>query len=452
MANKKAKYKYHDGSNLDVYHFETQPSQVKIFDSTGKVTSNLDELLLKGKVVAGVSLNTIGDTGLYMVKDCTDSPISMATGTGYLMSVENVGIIVKQMFFDRANSNTYTRAIYNGSVGTWIASGKITADTLNSLKTSVGNLGSLKTSAKDSLVSSINEVNSKTDSTAKAVSTVGSDLANLDSRFKSHNHDSVYLRKSGGSLEGTVSMAHDTSYAGKTASGNNLNIGKVNVNGAVSLGDSTASTLIQAKDGNVKVYDGSTTRKLYHEGNMGSGSGLDADKIDGLDSNQLARVDAFNNHFKGDQFIEESKSLVLKASSGSTQAGNIFFRDGDNNQKAKITARANGDLMMTAGSINGHTFEASGDLYSTYKHRMSADSRENQVVFERSGDAGIGLYMTTDGGFGMFDWQGREAVFGVDRASREVNFKNSIYVNGKKLTIQSTAPTNPKNGDIWFDI
>ncbi|MGP0689816.1 pyocin knob domain-containing protein [Priestia aryabhattai] len=452
MTVKKGKYNFHNGTGFDTYHLETQPSQVKVLDANGNVTSNLEELLLTGKSVTGVALSTVNTTGLYMVKDCTDAPITMASGTAYLMSVETTGMIVKQVFYDRQNNNTYTRPIYNGTAGSWIATGKATSDSISNLQSIVGSLASLTTSNKTSIVNSINEVQSEVNSASSAIVQIQADIASLDADSTNHNHDSRYLQLTGGSLTGKTSMKNNTSYAGKNTSGADLNVGKVDGSNQVVLGDVGAKAVVQASAGDLKVSNGTTSYKVFHAGNMGAGSGLDADKLDGLDGGAYARQDAYNNHFQGDQFIENSKSIVIKASSGSSQAGNLFFRAGDDTQKAKITATANGDLTMTGGTVTGHTFKSDGILESVYSHHHDATSREVHKRFVKDGDNGIGFFMNTSGQFGMHDWKSGQRVMNVDRASGEVEFVKAIKINGKKVTVQSVAPPNPENGDIWFDI
>ena len=453
-AYQKAQANYDTGTAYTVLHYETEVAQVKLMDASGNPTSDINEMLFNGKLLTSIALSTIKSTGLYRAKGATDAPSGMVSTNTYIFKVEAVdvgsGVIVAhQSFYDHVNDETYHRTINGSTIGSWVKIGKAVAGTV----ASIGNLTNLKTQAKADLVSSINEVQALVaNSSGTTMVSLQSDVDDLQTQMTTHNHDTKYVKLTGGAVTGAFAVANSYSLAGKNTSGQNLTIGKVNSTNDVLLGDLTAKAIIQASSTDVSITDGTHTYKVIHTGNDGVGSGLDADMVDGIHGSVIAREDTIN-YFDNDQFVENSKSIVLRGANGSSLAGNIFFRAGDDSQKAKINASAEGDLHMTAGNINGHTFHATGEMFSTYQHELFAGTRENRVLFHRGdADLGIGHYMTTDGDFGLYDWQGKEAVFTVDRSTREANFKNAIYVNGKKLTIQSTAPTNPKTGDIWIDI
>jgi len=101
--------------------------------------------------------------------------------------------------------------------------------------------------------------------------------------------------------------------------------------------------------GSFQVADTYTKSEVYNKteidnGNVvlnaiknvdGAGSGLDADKLDGLDSSQFLRSDigdAINGNFQ----ISNGHNLFLKATSGSTDSGDIVFFDGDGNEITRI--------------------------------------------------------------------------------------------------------------------
>lgn len=456
MAIKKAKAHYHNGTGFDVLHYETQASQVKILDSNGNVVSNIEEILLKGKLLQNVNLNTIKETGLYRVKGGTNLPTGMDSSKTYIMTVVAIdnGIgtpIVIQQLYDHINQNVYQRSLEGTNISLWHSAGRDTLDKILELESDIGSLLSLSTLNKSSLVSAINEIKSDVIDNNNDISDLQTDVASLNDKLSTHNHDSVYLKLSGGDLTGTTSVSNNMSFAGKNTSGYNVNIGKVNTSNEVVLGDTSIKTVIQASNGDLKVFDGTNSFKVFHAGNDGHGSGMDADTVDGIHGSSIARIDT-TNYYQTDQFIQDGKSIVLKAPSGSSQAGSIFFRDGDNNQKGRIYATINGDLAIFAGTINGHTFQSTGELLSTYKHVLDATSREVRIQFKRGSDAGIGLYMNTSGNVGMYDWENAKQVFTVDRSINMVQFHNGIMIQGKKVYVQSSPPSNPSVGDIWFDI
>ncbi|MFV1457870.1 hypothetical protein VJ282_35470, partial [Bacillus mycoides] len=98
-------------------------------------------------------------TGLYQVKDCTDAPVTMSAGVVYLLSVESVGLIAKQTFFDRATNTMYVRPIYNGTAGAWIALGKATKDSIDAIQTSLNSLSSSVTAIDSRLKTAEADIN-----------------------------------------------------------------------------------------------------------------------------------------------------------------------------------------------------------------------------------------------------------------------------------------------------
>ena len=413
----------------------------------------MEEMLLSGKVITTQSVNTLVDTGMYQLKNCTDTPVEMTPDREYLLTVEATGKLVKQTFFDGENNSLYIRPIYNAVVGEWIPVGKITSDSIASIADSLGDISSLKTTSKTTVVSALNGLQSEVNTNKTGLTKAKEDIVDLSQRLTTHNHDDAYLSVNGGDLKGNTAVANNVSFQGKNTSGTKFNIGKVDESNNVAIGDTAGQTVIQASNGSVKVFDGVKSNKVFHEGNMGHGSGLNADMVDGVDGSNLARLDVAN-YFKGDQFIQESKNLVLKASSGSSVAGAIYFRDGDNLEKGRISVNVNGDISFFAGGNNNHTVKATGVLLSSHDHIMDASTRDLGIKWRNnSADSGIGFYMngSTDR-LCLYDWKNQKSLFTTDRESGMVSFTNHIAIQGHKLYIQASAPSSPKAGDIWFDL
>ncbi|MGD2351921.1 pyocin knob domain-containing protein [Bacillus subtilis] len=455
MTIRKAQANYDNGSSYEVLHYETQSSQVKIIDKFGETVSDLNEMLFDGKPLDGISVNTVTGTGKYRIKNGVNLPSGVATSNTFILTVESVdvgdGVIVShQKLYDHINNETYHRTINGASIGSWVKLGKTVADQVSR----IGDLATLTTSQKSTIVGSINSVASDLN-TVKTVDIVKikSDISNLRSDFENHNHDTKYLSLSGGSLTGTTSVANNSSFAGKNTSGNDVNLAKVTGTNNIDIGDPTLQLSLHAKDGVAKVYDGTSTTRIFHSGHMGAGSGLDADKIDGIQGSQLARRDAIND-FTADQGIHAGKSLFIKAESGSSQAGSLFFQDGSGNQKARIKPMTDGTLQLHAGTTVGLEVHPSGDTETTHDHILNAKDRQVAVRFKLSdSDKGAGFYMNnTTKQVGFYDWDRGGVIFRTDRDDQTVKFENEIYIQGHKLSIQSSAPSSPRSGDIWIDI
>jgi len=455
LAIKKIQVNHDDGVNYDVLHYETQVKQVLTLDESGVANGNLEEALFTGKLMNAVNLNTVLANGMYRITAGINAPAGIVNANIYMMRVESVKIeggvtVAHQEFYDHINHEAYHRTINGLTIGSWYKLGKSLTEKVDT----IGSLSNLYTAQRGSIVDAINELSAFIqEDTEVGQASLQSQIDALESNMSTHNHVTQYLSLSGGTLTDTVAVTNNKSLAGKNTSGANLNIGKVNVTNEVVVGDITAKAIIQAKSGDLTLFDGTTKHKVYHSGNDGTGSGLDADTVDGVKGNLLARRDAVN-YFNSDQFIEEGKSLVVRAPVGSSQAGSIYFRDGANNNKARILASVNGDVSIIANNITGHSFKADGTLLSSYGHKLDATSREVRFAIGKGvSDDGIGFYMNpNDDNFKLGDWKNNKVLMQADRTQAEIQFTNAIKVQGHKLSIQSSAPLNPQVGDVWIDI
>lgn len=388
MAIKKAKANYHNGTDFDTFHYETQTKQVKVLDTNGNITHDLDTEL-----------------------------------TDIRQTISNVD--------DKTGDN---------------------AQAISDVNVKVGDVTTLETTAK-TVVPAINELKSDIGNNAQIISDNTDTISLLQQDLQDHRHDELYLQITGGDLTGQINMVNNKSFAGKSTGGNNINIGKVDASNKVVIGDVTVETVIQASNGALSIFDGTNTYGVFHTGNMGHGSGADADTVDGIEGTQIARVDT-NNYFTKDQTIQNGASLGIKASAGSEQAGSIYFRNGDGVQKGRILVGTSGDFSIFAGAINGHTFKADGSLFSTYGHILDATSREVQIRFRQgSSDAGMGFYMNNSSNqLGMYDWDSGTRLMSTNRTTKTVNFDQGLEIQGHRVFIQSGQPSSPSTGDIWFDI
>jgi hypothetical protein len=87
------------------------------------------------------------------------------------------------------------------------------------------------------------------------------------------------------------------------------------------------------------------TNKVWHQGNDGTGSGLDADLFDGLDSGSFLRSDTTTT-------LSGGADLRLKAASASTDSGDLVFLAGDSTENARIYASP-GQLSLSSGTNTG---------------------------------------------------------------------------------------------------
>ncbi|HDR8454043.1 TPA: hypothetical protein QC364_000842 [Bacillus cereus] len=322
------------------------------------------------------------------------------------------------------------------------------ATDISGLKTSVGTASALTTTAK-TVVPAINEVKGKTDTNTTAIAGVDKDLQT----FKGHNHDTVYVKLSGGDLTNTLAVANGKSFAGKDSSGaKNLNIGMVNATSDIVLGDKTAKTIIQAKTTDLSITDGTNTYKIIHTGNDGSGSGLDADTVDGIHGDKFARVDIDAN-FQKNVIVQNGQDIILRASAGSFNSGDLIFAEGGNGEIGRVFVDSNGSLVMRSQFYGDMKVRGDGVITSEYGIELNSKNKETDVKFRADdGDKGMGFYMNkTTRQLGMYDWQNDRFFFTTDRNRSVVEFgANQIRIGGKRLFVDWVQPQNADDGDVWI--
>src|SRR5699024_6290077 len=194
----------------------------KVLNDSGSNYAELEEMLYKGKVIEGASLNTLILHGVYKIKNCTNMP-SGASATKYLLLIvhsvlDGTNRIIKQEVVDYDTSSTYVRIIEKGKIGKWSSDGGVIEEEISSINKDIGSLSSLKTSAKGSIVNAINENKIGLDGLSNNVSSNKKDFDTLKKTYDSDNHDKDYLKLTGGSVEGNVAIKNNSGLQGKTNS------------------------------------------------------------------------------------------------------------------------------------------------------------------------------------------------------------------------------------------
>lgn len=452
MAFKKVRANYHNGTAFNTVHYETQAEQVKIMGANG-VVSDFDEMFLKGKLIQGVDLNTVKSNGLYRVKGCTNAPSGMVATTVYLMKVETVDTVVLQTFYDHTGNDTHQRAIVGSTVGAWSAGGKKTNDAIATINTNIGALTGLQTSVKTSVVNAINEVQTEVNGLQTQVTSNDGDIAKLKSDLTSHNHDNAYLKLTGGSLSGGLSVANNQSISGKNTGGSALNIGRVSVANAVVLGDANALTVIHTNTKkSLKFYDGTEEHSIWHTGRQGQDSGLDADKLDGFHASSFARVDA-ESRFQKNIVVENGQDVVLRASAGSMNSGDLVFAEGGNGEIGRVFVNTEGTLVLRSQFYGDMKVRYDGVITSDHGMEFNSKNKETDLKFRADdGDKGMGFYMNNSTRqMGLYDWQNDRFFFTTDRGKSSVDFSaNHIKIGGKRLYLDWQTPQGASNGDVWI--
>lgn len=453
LVIKKSKAKIHNGTDYDTLHYETQAEQVKIISANG-ITSDFSEMFLQGKLIQGVNLNTVKENGLYRVKGCTNAPSGMVATTIYLMKVDAIDTVVLQTFYDHIGNDTHQRAIVGSTVGAWSAGGKKTNDAIADINKNIGALTGLKTDVKTSVVNAVNEVQAEVDTALKKASDNATAIAQLGKDSTNHNHDGAYVKLTGGTVNGNLSMANNKSFSGKNTGGAEINIGRISTANAVIIGDANAQTIIHTSTKKtLKFYDGTDEHSVWHTGNVGHMSGLDADKLDGVHASSFARVDSEPN-FQQNLIMTNGKDIILRAPAGSMNSGDLVFAEGGNGEIGRVFVDNTGTLVLRSQYYGDMRVRYDGVITSDYGIEFNSKNKETRVHFKADdSDVGMGFYMNNNSKqMGMYDWQHNRYYFTANRNESSIEFNNQIKIQGKRLHIRGDAPSGASYGDIWIQV
>lgn len=181
-------------------------------------------------------------------------------------------------------------------------------------------------------------------------------LSEIGAAASSHNHDSAYLKLSGGTLSGQLTVNNNVQAQGFCVSKNNKEVW-------LDIGDN--DTYIWASGANKSL-------QITHGGDL---------------------------NYDGKPVIYGGRG-----NSFSTAVGSIYFKNSANTYAARISSYHNTDLDQD------------------YAHMGIRDANDNMPNY-------INLYPDT------------------------VRIKsNNIELGGKRLTIATSAPSNPTTGDVWINI
>ena len=320
-----------------------------------------------------------------------------------------------------------------GSTDTgWTSGGTELANTIKSITTQLGDVSKLRTRAKANLVNAINELKAELDGE-------GSNLSELDEdykEFKRHDHDERYLAKSGDTVTGHLNIVNERYLQGVRSNGSHARLLGVNSTNKVILGDSALQ--LEVVGSSITFND----KKIWHENNDGSGSGLDADLLGGSSHRMYIRRDA-DARF--------DKNIIASANIFSKEG--IIFGDYSPDQKGAIKYDSSGAIRLYNKHDNNFTITGSGVIESKNYHIMNASGSEVGLRFRLNGnEGGIGFYRNNNSKFlGIWDWQRKKRVGYISHTDGSFNFDEPIVVGGRKLFMQSGTPTGSiPTGSLWI--
>lgn len=444
MSENVQRIKWHNNSK--VLHFETDDTSVQILDENKNLIGTLNELAFHGKLIENVDYRSIKHTGVYNVKNLKGVPSNIPADKRAILSITSVGNSENpDVIFYRiigANGVITENTISGDNESGWGTGGISLQNTISNINNSIGQINELKTNSRD-ISRAINEVYEKTNEN-------NSELWKLNDRFNSHNHDDRYVLKSGDTLEGNVTIKSGSSYKVMNNEGKQYNFARLDGKDHMVVGDQSYQISIQSKDG--LMVNG---HKVFTTENSGEGSGINADKLDGVDSSQFARRDQINE-MHGDLNMKDGRQISLytrdKAENGSDDAV-INFRRGSDGKRLTYIRNYDGGMIFGIGDREILGFH-DWSIWSNNEITLNApNNSENRLKFAYNGGS-AGFYYSNTGRqeLGIYDWgRGKWAATFIRGGNPSFETPEAPQFQGRKLYLQNEQPGgNIPYGSVWI--
>ena len=416
------------------YHFQTNADMLTVLDEKKEIVGNLSDLLMKGIPLDGIDYKTLKLKGLYGITNIkgVDPGLKVDVNKMSLLSVTPYGEINKPKIvvykLITSDGRVFDNVMNDGKEVGWTSGGKELEATLTEIKNVTGSIGDLKTTNKESLASAINEVHDASTKNKEALTKHEEDYA----KFKKHDHDSEYIKRSGGNIKGTISIDNNIDVNAKNARNEEVRVAHVSATDLFSLGNKSLG-LDLLGNGDFK-YNG---KKVWTEVNHGRDSGLDADKVGGTSYKKIPTLDTSNTF---EENITVKKSLIAND-----------FKLGE---KASISADDNGRITIKTGGLNTVAFDTNGQM--TAMNHILMNAKNNEVGFRlalNNDEVGQGMGFYRNGGskyLGVYNWSKGKRLAYFSDADERLYLDQSISIQGRKLYLQSGQPPVGKAGDIWI--
>ena len=423
-------------SGYDIYHFQTNQNMVEVLDSADVVRGTLGQLMFEGRPVTTGAVTDIKVSGLYAIKGLTGLPSGLAAGTEYIMQVEAIGPVnnprMRTYKIVGTDGSLYNRTVSSAGTSAWTNGGTVLQALVNRLNTDLGTKSALKTATKVNVVAAINELK---DEQVRQGATISGQGANIST----HTHDERYVRKDAPTdVAGVLTILNGNGLKSKAlGSSASKNVVMIDSNGGVTLGDVTGTTSIAGR--NDLTYNGS---KVWTVANHGTGSGLDADKLKGVDGTQYARKDADNIMTKQQLMRGAEVKFENSATVTSTNLVTTFTANGSQ------TKNQSGQIVFEIDRTSG--VHSNGVVLKPF----TGTNPTNASITLKQSTPDSGVTMEVDTGTGDLQFKNNRngmVVGGIKKAENVAFFNRAIKVNGRTLYLQDTQPTGTHAiGSVWI--
>lgn len=451
MVVNRAKYLVAD----DEYHFVTDDKALRVLDSNNNEIGTFRELGFEGKLITSGDYRDIKHTGVYRIKGVGGLPGNIPGDKESILTVTSIGDQNNpELTFYKVISpngvileNTVSRSNQSG----WGSGGVDLRNTITNINNIIGDISKLQTDSKN-VTGAINELNSKINNVSGA-SQNGLEALKKDS-------DNRYLFKWGDTVNGDLSIKFGAKYKLRGKNGHDYNLASIDDNNNIHIGDADTNLHFWGNDN--PTFNG---KKIFTEANIGSGSGLDADKLDGIDSSGFLKINSDDTKYSGLRMDKRNIHFNVKDGEN-TETGLVF--DKNNNWTAKVVATDIGDVHIQTGGKEykypPFTFNQDRNFVQ-YGGMHIIRANEPQINFqtfdEKTGnfDRGVGFFKPTwdQGSLAVGNWNTSEVVaqFAVGANHEAVKLNHSPYIgdHNRRLFMQDEQPSGDiPVGSVWIGI
>ncbi|PWT37475.1 hypothetical protein [Limosilactobacillus reuteri] len=385
-----------------VYYFKTDDRSVTILDENNNEIGTLEQLAFNGKTITGGDIKDITHTGLYKVKGVSGLPGNVPANQECMLAVQSIGAGLRLYRLIAPNGVIVENTVSGNTQSGWGSGGVGLRNTISSINNALGSVHDLKTQNKN-LTAAINEVLSKIDD----------NQSNNNERLKAlenKNFDSRYLLNTGGNMMGNIAMRNGNAYQLDNNKNQPTNFAYMDGSNTTHIGDGSYTLQLHGS-GDLK-YNGA---KVFTTSNIGSGSGLDSDKLDGIDSMGFIQTQKDNPKQSDFSINEHSIRLHLPKEDNNNiywQQSIIQWRDSNNQVVSDIESNGIGDIVIRpGGQLNKRApFRVSNNNFMEYfGNRVNFVGTKSMDVRWQTEDQS-----SHDGGLGFFipDWNKNELAFG----------------------------------------
>lgn len=436
-----------------VYYFETDDNSVKILDKDNKEIGTLNQLAFNGKPVTGGDFKDLTHTGIYKVKGLTGLPDNVPADEECMLAVQTIGPNLKLYRLITPEGIIVENTVSGETQSGWGAGGVELRNTIDNINRSLGAIQDLETESNN-LSSAINELLNKMDA-------FQNENNERLTKLENKNFDDRYLLQTGGKMNGSIIMNNGYAYNLETSKGLTANLGYMDGEDTIHLGSEEYPMKITGA-GNL-TYNGAT---VFTSDNTGSGSGLDADKLDGLDSSAFIHVNGDDTK-NGQLRLNESR-LDFKLKDGDQAATGITFTNDDGKVMSQIMVSDIGDILFNPGgkefTRSPFTFDQLRNLVQ-YGGGHYIRSVEPTFMFqtwdEETGkfDNGVGFYKPSwdKGSLIVNNANTGDIVarfaYGLNHEAVRLTHSPYIGEQGSRLFIQNARPTGDvPYGSVWIGL